>query len=247
MDLRHKVWMSVAAYYIGMAALIHLPFSGDGWAAYLPAVYLIFVYGGITISVGYHRLFCHNGFKTNKFWHMLFAVSGVAFMYSSPLQWVVTHSTHHKHSDTDRDPHLNTLSGLFSKGYRNVPLDTWRSRKLLRKGKLHRFVDSYYVAIYIMLIGVAALISTDFILYAYLPALGFAHLVASAHNVLSHWNNKPQDLPLLEYIIPIGGEWLHGVHHDKPGRVDFRSKPWHFDIGYVVILLIRQRKSTFGQ
>lgn len=244
MDLRHKVWMSTAIYYIGLASLIHLPFSGEGWTAYLPAIYLIFICGGITLSVGYHRLFCHNGFKAHKFWHSLFAVSGVVYMYSSPLQWVVTHSTHHKHSDTDKDPHPNALTVLFSKAYRDVPLDTWRCRKLLRRGNLHRLVDNYYVGIYAVLIGTATLISTDFILYAYLPAIGAAHLVAGIHNLVSHWGKKPRDLPLMEYIIPLGGEWLHGVHHEKPGRVDFRTKPWHFDIGYMVISFIRQRKTS---
>jgi stearoyl-CoA desaturase (delta-9 desaturase) len=231
--------MSTIAYYVGLIALLSLLFTTSGWYVYLPMVFAIYVLGTITVSVGYHRLFCHHAFKTSRFWHWFFATSGVMFMYSSPLQWVVTHATHHKHSDTSRDPHPTPMQALVVRGYRDVPLDTWRSRKLLRLGLLHVAVDKYYVPIYFAGLAVLCAISLDFVLYAYLPALGLAHLAGGLHNLLSHSNGKPRDLPFMEFILPAAGEWLHGTHHKHAGRWDFRTKPWHFDLGALVVKAIR--------
>ena len=242
--MRHKGWMSSVAYWLGLAAIVSLPFRTDyafAWLLLMAAVYLV---GSATLSVGYHRLFCHNSFKTSGFWHWFFAVSGVAFMYSSPLQWVVTHAAHHKNSDTDLDPHPRPWVALFKKDYRDVPLDKWKARKLVRQGVLHPFVDRYYVGIFAALVGAMFAVSPEFVLNAYLPALGAAHLVGGIHHTFSHANGSPRDLPFMEFLLPASGEWLHGRHHQKAGLADFRTKWWHIDTGAVLIRLIQAKQAA---
>ena len=243
--MRHKAWMSTGSYYVGLLALTTLPLrAGGDWAGWLPYIAAIYVLGSVTISVGYHRLFCHGSFKTSPFWHWFFSVSGVAFMYSSPLQWAVTHATHHRHADTDRDPHPEStrMHALLFKSYRNVPLDTWKSRRLIRQGSMHGFVDQYYLAIYFAIVAAIAMLSMDFLLYAYLPALGLAHFIGALHNMFSHFGGGPRDMAVMEYLLPASGEWLHATHHNRPGRWNFRAKPWHFDLGALVIRAIRSSK-----
>ena len=238
---RHSGWMSTAAYWLGLVALFSLPFRADDWVSWIPFIIVTYFSASLTLSVGYHRLFCHNAFTTNKFWHYLFAITGTLFMYSSPLQWAVTHSTHHRKTDTELDPHPHPKYALLFKGYRSVPLDTWQIRRLIkRSGLFHMFVDKYYLLIYGTLLALISAISFDFVLYAYIPVLGLAHFVGGVHNLLSHSNKKPRDLAFMEFLFPASGEWLHGYHHSHWRAWNFAYKPHHFDMGSWVIRAIRK-------
>lgn len=240
--MRHSAWMSTAGYYLGLAALVTLPVRAEGALAQsLLAVGAVYLAGSLTISVGYHRLFCHGAFRTSAFWHRAFALLGVAFLYGSPLQWAVTHATHHRRSDTEGDPHPRGWLALAFKGYRAVPLDRWRARRLLRQDPLHGIVDRHYVELYVAGLAVLAAVSPSFLLNAYLPALGLAHLVGGLHNLLSHHAGGPRNIALMEFLLPASGEWLHGSHHDRPGRASFRAAWWHPDLGAAFIRLIRTR------
>lgn len=244
--LRHKAWMSTATYWIGAFALLSLPFRGESMAASLACIFVLYFVGSITISVGYHRLFCHNAFKTYEGVKYAFAFLGILFMYSSPLQWAVTHATHHKRSDTPLDPHPRPMSAraVFFKGYRNVPLNTWKARGMLRRGSLHVIVDRYYVGIWLAMATLMFTVSPWFFFDAYLPALGLAHFVGALHNTFSHHNGKPRNLWVLEYLIPSSGEWLHKNHHDHPGRASFRAKWYHLDVGSLIVFLAKNRTQT---
>jgi len=235
--VRHKAWMANVAYYTGVAALVWAAFTNPSWLWYSFALYLI---GGVTLSVGYHRLFCHGAFETSRFWHGFFALSGVLFMYSSPLQWVVTHATHHRHSDTDLDPHEGPLkpASLLRKGYRDVPLMTILGRRLLRD-RLHLAVDQYYAAIWLVMAAAMLVVSPEFFVFGYLPAVGAAHLVASLHQTFSHIGDRPRDLWFMEFIFPSAGEWIHGYHHKHWRAWKFSHKWYHFDTGSLVVRLIR--------
>lgn len=237
--MRHKAWMANVAYYLGVAALVYAVFVNPSWLWYSFALYLM---GAVTLSVGYHRLFCHGAFETNRFWHSFFAFYGVLFMYSSPLQWAVTHATHHRHSDTDLDPHEGPLkpASLFRKGYRDVPLMTILGRRLLRD-PIQLFVDKYYALIWVAMAATMMAVSIDFFMFAYLPALGAAHLVAAFHQTFSHIGGKPRDLWFLELVFPSAGEWLHGHHHKHWRAWKFSHKWYHLDMGAGVVRMIKSR------
>ncbi len=238
--MRHSAWMSTVGYYAGLAALVTLPMRADGALAQsLLAVGAIYLAGSLTISVGYHRLFCHGAFRTSALWHRTFALLGVAFLYGSPLQWAVTHATHHRHSDTEGDPHHRGWRALAFKGYRAVPLDRWRARRLLRQDPVHGIVDRHYVEFYATGLAVMAAVWPALLVNVYLPALGLAHLVGGLHNLLSHQAGRPRNLPLMEVLLPASGEWLHGSHHERPGKASFRAAWWHLDLGAAFIRLIR--------
>jgi fatty-acid desaturase len=239
--MRHKGWMSTVAHHTGLVALVNLVMQPD-WLNFVPAIAILYMIGSWTFSVGYHRLFCHASFKTHPFWHWFFSVFGVVFMYASSIQWGVTHQTHHIHSDTPLDPHPTPWMALVSKTYRYVPLNVWMARRLMRQSPCHKFVDMNYVQIYMMACGAMLMVSPDFFIYVYLPALGLAQLVGGLHNTFSHTGGKPRNFWFLEYILPAGGEWMHGLHHEKPRLWDLRTKWYHMDSGSLLIRLIRSNK-----
>lgn len=238
---RHRAWMSTIIYWTGLIFFIFSCYNSN-ILLWWPYIILLYIAGTITISVGYHRLFCHRSFRCNSFWHIFFATSGVAYMYGSPAQWAATHTTHHKHSDTLLDPHPpRKLSALFFKSYRSVPINVFVIRKLFRQNKFHKFIDQYYLIIYLIILLTLLILSIDFILWCYLPALGIAHLIGSLHNYLSHKNSSPKNLWLFEYLIPTSGEWLHLNHHNKPGKFNFDTKWYHFDLGKFIVYLIKSK------
>lgn len=239
--LRHKAWMSTIVYLTGLVFLC-LSINYGYLQLWWPYILLLYIMGTITISVGYHRLFCHRSFRANKFWHSYFALSGVMYMYGSPIQWAATHYTHHKHSDTELDPHPpRGWKVLFLKEYRSVPINIFIIRRLFRQNSFHKIIDKYYLLIYLSIFIPMFILFTDFILWCYLPALGIAHLVGSLHNFFSHKNLKPTNNWILEYIMPTSGEWLHLNHHNKPGKANFDTKWYHFDLGKLVIGLIKTK------
>lgn len=241
---RHRAWISTAAYWLGLLSIV-LSIATGNLLYWWPYIILLYIVGSITISVGYHRLFCHNSFKTNKFWHLYFAVTGVLYLYSSPLQWAATHSTHHKHSDTSKDPHPQGWRAIVFKGYRNVSISTYRIRRLLRQQTFHKWLDQYYMLWYVCILAVLLFTVPEFVMWCYLPALGLAHFVGGLHNLISHKNNKPQNLWLLEYIMPASGEWLHLNHHNRPGLFNFKSRWYHFDLGTIIVSIIKTRRPAW--
>ena len=84
-----------------------------GIAATEVALFL-FYFGatGLSITVGYHRLFAHATFKTNRVVRFFLLFFGAAAFEQSALQWSAQHRDHHRYVDTDRDPY-SIRKGFF--------------------------------------------------------------------------------------------------------------------------------------
>jgi stearoyl-CoA desaturase (Delta-9 desaturase) len=73
----------------------------------------LFYFGtGLSITVGYHRLFSHRCFKANKVINFLGLFFGAAAFEQSALKWSSQHRDHHRYVDTNRDPY-NIKRGFF--------------------------------------------------------------------------------------------------------------------------------------
>jgi len=60
---------------------------------------------GMSITLGYHRLFSHLSFKASWPVRLFTLVFGACAFENSALKWVSDHRTHHKHTDDDDDPY----------------------------------------------------------------------------------------------------------------------------------------------
>ena len=69
---------------------------------------------GFGISLGYHRLHTHRGFKTSKAFEYFLAVCGTLTLEGGPIFWVATHRQHHQLSDHDGDPHIPRDGGFWA-------------------------------------------------------------------------------------------------------------------------------------
>ena len=67
---------------------------------------------GMSITLGYHRLFSHLSFKAKWPVKLFTLVFGACAFENSALNWVSDHRRHHKHTDHDDDPY-DISKGFF--------------------------------------------------------------------------------------------------------------------------------------
>ncbi|MDA1292818.1 MAG: acyl-CoA desaturase [bacterium] len=64
------------------------------------------------ITVGFHRMLTHDGFKSSTPTRLFFTLCGCMALEGKPLAWIATHVKHHAHSDHEDDPH-SPLEGFW--------------------------------------------------------------------------------------------------------------------------------------
>ncbi len=70
------------------------------------ALFLVFyIMTGLSITLGYHRLFSHLSFKAKWPVKLFVLIFGSAAFENSTYDWVSDHRRHHKHVDEDEDPY----------------------------------------------------------------------------------------------------------------------------------------------
>ncbi len=84
------------------------------WSGLAIMLVLIWVSGGLGVTLCYHRLLTHRSFKTYRWVQYLLALCGCIAWQGGPVDWVGVHRLHHKHSDTDHDPHSPTHGFTWS-------------------------------------------------------------------------------------------------------------------------------------
>ncbi|CAN6810846.1 unnamed protein product [Brassica oleracea] len=68
---------------------------------------------GVHIALCYHRNLSHRSFDLPKWLEFIFAYGGILAFQGGPIEWVSNHRYHHKHCDTQRDPHSPTQGFWF--------------------------------------------------------------------------------------------------------------------------------------
>jgi fatty-acid desaturase len=103
-DRQKLNWITtVALIFLHAGALAALfMFS---WRNLIVAAVLYWMCVGWGISLGYHRLHTHRGYKCPLWLEHFFAVCGALTLEGGPIFWVATHRIHHQKSDQLGDPH----------------------------------------------------------------------------------------------------------------------------------------------
>ena len=67
---------------------------------------MVAYYGAnISVGLGYHRLWSHNAYKTNKFIEIILAFLTAGTFQGPVLAWASDHRRHHAYTDKEGDPH----------------------------------------------------------------------------------------------------------------------------------------------
>lgn len=90
---------------------LYLWHFGLGWfqASFF---FVMFLVTGLSITLGYHRLFSHLSFKAHWSVRFFTLAFGAAAFENSALMWASEHRRHHKHVDHEEDPY-DISKGFF--------------------------------------------------------------------------------------------------------------------------------------
>lgn len=140
---------SVLVWFHVQAVAAFFTFS---WQNLIVALFLYWVSVGLGISMGYHRLHTHRGFKTYRLFEYFLAVCGTLTLEGGPMFWVATHRLHHQHSDQPDDPHTPRVSGfwahlgwiMFGEASHNDTARMARYAPDLGKDPFYRWLTTYH-------------------------------------------------------------------------------------------------------
>jgi stearoyl-CoA desaturase (delta-9 desaturase) len=211
----------------------------------------------------YHRYFAHRTFRTSRALQFAFACIGAASVQRGPLWWAAHHRRHHRHADTEHDPHSPRLRGflwshmgwfLTPEGFRT---DWQRIPDFARYPEL-RWLDRYDVLVPIGL-G-AVLYGSGALLGRYAPGLGTSagqlltwgffvstvvlfHVTVTINSLAHRFGSRRFEthddsrnnawLALLTF-----GEGWHNNHHFFPGSVRQGFRWWELDLTYYGLRLM---------
>jgi len=207
--------------------------------------FVLYILTGFGLTVGYHRLFTHSSFRSNRVLKIALAVLGSMAVEGSVVSWVATHRRHHMYSDHAGDPHsphrygeggLAQLRGLAfahvgwlfvsdaSSAERYAP-DMLKDEDLQRVGRLFPLLALLSFAIPFG-IGYAltgtltgAIIA---LVWAGLVRMALLHHVTWGVNSLCHtfgrrpYETKDKSTDIwVLALVSLGDSW-HNVHHAHP-------------------------------
>ena len=126
----------------------YLWYVGIDWFQF--SMFLFFFIGtGLSITLGYHRLFSHVAFQAKWPVRLVTLIFGAAAFENSAMHWVSDHRRHHKHVDHEDDPYdisqgfwYAHMGWILFKLDAEIPLDNIQD---LRKDRLVMLQDRFYV------------------------------------------------------------------------------------------------------
>ena len=78
-------------------------------------VFIAFYFAcGLSITVGYHRLFSHRSHEASWPLVLFYAIFGAGAFQNSIIEWCSDHRNHHKSTDTENDPYSATKGFWYS-------------------------------------------------------------------------------------------------------------------------------------
>ncbi|WP_112478870.1 fatty acid desaturase [Vibrio variabilis] len=210
---------------------------------------IAFVFCGMSITAGYHRLWSHKTYQAHRSLRFLFAIGGAFALQNSALHWSSDHRVHHKHVDNnDKDPYSAKRGFWYShigwmlREYQAERYDDYRNCRDLQKDSIVMWQHKHYV-----LLALATNFGIPLALGLwYGDVLGFLLIVGALRLVLSHhttffinslahiWGSQPytskntaRDNGILAFLT--FGEGYHNFHHIF--EHDYRNgiRWWQFD------------------
>ena len=212
-----------------------------------------FLYCPIGVGLVLHRFLTHKSFKTYKWIETILIILTVFSTVGPSLAWVALHRIHHKHSDTNKDPHTCYINGKFSflqalkviVGYLqkidNVPVKFISD---LLRNPIHKFIFNHYFKIIFVWVIFLGIINPLLIVFAYaVPAsltiivVGLVNVLGHSHGYVSHATADKSTNSWIANIISFGEGW-HNNHHANQHFPTTREQWWEWDVIGIIIKFI---------
>jgi sn-2 palmitoyl-lipid 9-desaturase len=248
-------WTNVgffAAFHL--IALIAAP-SLFSWSALGVALFLHWLFGGIGICLGYHRMLSHRSFRVPRALEYAIALCGALAIQGGPIFWVGGHRRHHAHTEHPQQDPYSAQRGFWwsHMGWllspQNDSFDPKKYQKFapdLKRQSFYRLLDRSFLLLQLPLaLGLYALGGWSYVVYGiFVRSVLLWHstwLVNSACHAWGYRNFDSDDgsrnlwwAALLTY-----GEGWHNNHHAHPQVAQAGQRWWELDPTWLVIRGLR--------
>ncbi len=221
------------------------------------------------VTGGYHRYFSHRTFKTSRWFQFLLAFGAETSLQKGVLWWAANHRDHHRHSDTEKDPHSRKIYGFWYSHLGWILGSDFKATKLKQisdyaKFRELRWIDKHHLmpplamAIVVFIIGgivngggweyAISVHGISTLLCGFLLSTVFLYHGTFSINSLMHMIGKKRYKTedesrnhLLLALITLGEGW-HNNHHHYQASTRQGFFWWEIDITYYVLKVL----SWFG-
>jgi len=215
------------------------------------------------ITIGYHRLLSHRSFSCPKAVEHFWVFWGYLAFEGSPIWWATMHRAHHRHVDTELDPHSPRF-GFFNSflGWTMHPtylshIDPNTQSRDLTNDPVYRFLEqdgnwnrahamnfalgfgfrAILWALFGWQIALASLLAGYAVLQIPLMLNVFCHMPKLGYK---NYNSTDDSVNVPFVGILALGEGWHNNHHAAPGSAKSGMKWWEFDASWLMISLMNK-------
>jgi stearoyl-CoA desaturase (delta-9 desaturase) len=202
------------------------------------------------ITAGYHRYFSHRSYKASRPVQFVLAFLGCTAMQKGPLWWAGHHRLHHRHSDTDKDPHSphagswwwSHVGWILAPDHDATNWNTvrdWSRYPELRWLNRHHWAPGILVAAFCWLVGGwgglvwGFCVSTILLYHATFAVNSLCHLFGRRRYATTDLSRNN----LLVALLTLGEGW-HNNHHHYQGSARQGFFWWEIDVSYYLIKLL---------
>ena len=232
-------------------------------ATFVVLFLLFYLWHGLGITVGYHRLLAHRALRCKPAFEYLLVAGGYLTFQGPPIWWAAIHRAHHRYSDTPLDPHtplkgmrFALLGWLFENQTYLSKMHLARSCKDLLCNDFYRMLEpksrflNGMTLCLLMNIVYRALLFSLFgatVFWANLASSICVFMIPQLLNVTCHLQKMGyknfatnDDGVNVWWVGILGlGEGWHNNHHAYPGSARTGLLPHEVDVSWHVIRLAR--------
>jgi stearoyl-CoA desaturase (delta-9 desaturase) len=265
----------IAGLVTAMALLWHHGPASIGWPEII-AMIGMYTLCGFGVTIGFHRLFTHRSFETNRFVRTWLATFGSMAGQGALIRWCATHRRHHQQADRHGDPHSPHVHGdtsfEFLRGMWHAHMGwlfhrdcegTARSIPDLMNDPALVLIDRLYFPIVFLgiLIPGAFVAAITHTWYGFFSGMIWGgvmricllqHVTWSINSVCHVWGRRPfksGDESANNWIFGLLalGEGWHNNHHAFPRSAIHGLDRWQFDFSAWVIQTLEQVRLVTDQ
>lgn len=213
----------------------------------------------LCVTIYLHRGQAHKGLEFHpilehfmRFW--LWMTTGMV-----TKEWVAVHRKHHRHVDTNMDPHSPHFFGIFRVLFAGVYLyiNSAKDKEMVNTygvGTPDDWIEKNLYSKYSRL-GIILLLILNLLCFSWwglliwiIQMLWIPFWAAGVVNGIGHWfgyrngESKDKSCNISPIGVIIGGEELHNNHHLDPANPKMSKRWFEFDMGWLYIKLLSKLK-----
>ena len=255
----------VTHHIIALYALYNLP-SIFSFRLILEVFLSAQLTGMLGITAGAHRLWSHKSFEAAFPVRVVFMMANSAAHQGSIYQWSRDHKMHHKHTDTELDPHSIQYGFWYSHVgwifFRKTDAFREASRLIqmddLKKDTVVMFQHKYYFLLSHLFCFILPTLygkymwdsySIGYVYFGVLRWILLLHATWCVNSVAHMWGSTPYNprissrQSIVTSIIAVGEGW-HNSHHTYP--YDYRASEFNWNNEWNPTTLLLDSLSSVG-